>query len=110
MHVACCRPMLRGERDHNVGIFRSDWRRTAVGKVDAAIRQSDVVDSSAELRWRYLVADLGFHVVTQSGRLLNTHAGRRTKMQCEFTTVYGWEEILSQPRVEAEGEYARREK
>ena len=98
--------MLRGQRDHNVRIFRPDWRRTAVGKVDAAVGQSDVVDNSAKLGWRYLVANLGFHAVTQSGRLFNTHAGRSTKMQCEFATVYGWEEVLSQPRVEPKGEYA----
>src|SRR6267143_2793415 len=110
MHVTCRWPMLGGKSDHNVRIFRSDWRRTAVGKIDAAIRQSDVVDNPAELgRW-YLVANLGFHAVTESGRLFDTHTGGGTKMQCEFATIQGWEEILSQPRVEPEGECARGEK
>ncbi len=56
--------MLGGESDHNVRIFRPDWRRAAVGKIDSAIRQSDVVDNPAELGRRYLVANLGFHPVT----------------------------------------------
>ena len=102
--------MLRGKSDHNVRIFRSDWRRTAIGKIDAAIRQSDVVDHPSELGRRYLVANLGFDAVTQGGRLFDTHTGRGAKMQCEFATIHGWEEILSQPGVEPEGEYARGEK
>src|SRR5882762_7565457 len=110
MHVACCRPMLGGESDHNVRIFGPDWRRTAVGKNDAAIRQSNVVDNPPEFGRRYLVANLGFHAVTQCGRLFNTHTGRSAKMQCEFATVHGWEEILSQPEVEPEGEHAQGKK
>src|SRR6266850_505803 len=110
MHVTCCWPVLGGKSDHNVRIFRSDWRRTAIGKIDAAIRQSDVVDNPAELGRRYLVANLGFHAVTQGGRLFNTHTGRGTKMQCEFATIHGWEEILSQPWVQPEGEHACSEK
>src|SRR6267143_3129016 len=110
MHVTCCWAMLGGESYHNVGIFCADWCRTAVGKIDAAIRQSDVVDNPSELGRRYLVANLGFHAVTQGGRLFNTHTGRGTKMQCEFATVHGWEEILSQPWVQPEGEHACSEK
>src|SRR6267143_7212602 len=102
--------MLGGESDHNVRIFCSNWRRTAVGKIDTAIRQSDVVDNPAELGRRQLVANLGFHAVTQGGRLFNTHTGGGTKMQCEFAAIHGWEEVLSQPRVEPEGEHARGEK
>src|SRR5260370_2432377 len=102
--------MLGGESDHNIRIFCSDWRRTAVGKIDAAIRQPDVVDNPAELARWYLVANLGFHAVTKGGRLFNAHTGGGTKMQREFATVHRWEEILSQPRIEPKGEHACGEK
>src|SRR5437879_4809271 len=110
MHVARCRPMFGRERDHNVRVFGPDWSRTAVGKIDAAVRQSNVVDNPAELGRRYLVANIGFHAITNGGRLFNTHSSRSAKMQCEFATVHGWEEILSQPGVEPEGEHAHGEK
>src|ERR1700676_328110 len=110
MHITRCWPVLRRERDHNVRISGSDRRRTAVGKVDAAIRQSNVVDHSRELGGWYLIADLGLHAVTQCGRLFDTQAGGGSEMQREFAAIHGWEEVLSQPRVQQEGQCARGEK
>src|SRR5216683_2387713 len=110
MHITCCWPVLRRECDHDVRVSGSNRRRIAVGEVDAAIRQSDVVDHSRELGGWYLIADLGLHAVTQGGRLFNTQAGRSAEMQRKFAAVHGWEEVLSQPRVKPEGEYAHGEK
>ena len=41
--------MVRFERDIDVGVFRPDRPRVAVGHVDAADRQADVVDHLTEI-------------------------------------------------------------
>src|SRR5260221_6152893 len=98
MHVTGGGMMLRRECDHNVGILGSNRGRIAVRKIDAAVRQANVIDDAAQLLRRYLLADFIFHAVTQSSGFFNARSGWGAQMQREFASIHRWEKILSQPR------------
>ncbi len=50
-------PMLLRQRDQDVGVVGADGRRSAVGQIDAAVGQADVVDDAVNFFVRNLLAD-----------------------------------------------------
>src|SRR5882724_12523045 len=109
MHVPSCGVMLRRQSDHDVRILRSNRRRIAVRKIDTAIGQADVIDDAAQFLRRDLLADFVFYLVTQSRGFFNPRSGWRTHVQREFAAIHRWKKVLSQPRVQSEGEEAGQE-
>src|SRR2546428_11239953 len=96
--------MLRRERDHDVRILRPDRSRIAVGKIDTAIGQANVIDDAGKLLRRDLLADFVFHAVTQRSCFFNAHFGWGSQGQRKLATIHRWEKVLSQPREQSEGE------
>src|SRR2546423_4508819 len=96
--------MLRGERDDDVCVLGANGSRVAVGKIDTAIRQADVVDDAGEFLRRYHLPDFAFHSITQSSCFLNASARWRAEVHGELSTVHGWKKVLSQPWDQTEGE------
>src|SRR6476646_2338108 len=104
MYVIGCRVMLRCERDHDVRILGSNRRRIAVGKIDAAIGQANVIYDAAQLlRWD-LLSNFIFHAVTRGSGFFNAGSSWSTHMECEFAGIHRREKILSQPRIQSERE------
>ena len=101
--------MLRRERDHDVRILRPNRSRIAVGKIDTAIGQANVIDDAGKLLRRDLLADFVFHAVTQSSCFFNAHSGWGSQVQRKLATIHRWKKVLSQPREQSEGEEAGRE-
>src|SRR5437870_11988668 len=98
--------MLRRERDHDVRILRPDRSRIAVGKIDTAIGQANVIDDAGKLLRRDLLAGFVFHAVTQSSCFFNAHSGWGSQVQRKIATTHRWRKVLSPPREQSEGEEA----
>src|SRR5216684_1908829 len=102
--------MLRRERHYDIRILGPNRSRIAVGKIDAAVGQANVINDAGKLLRRYLLADFIFHLVTQSSRFFNARSGWGAQVQREFATIYRWEKILSQPRDQSQGKDAGQKK
>src|SRR6266853_6504669 len=110
MHVTSRWVMLQRECDHDIRILSTNRGRIAVGKIDTAVGQANVVDDAAQLLRRHLLADFVFHSVTQSSGFFNTRSGWGAHVQREFAGIHRGEKVLSQPRVQSEGEQAGQQK
>ena len=64
MDIPFRRLMFRSQADQNVGVRRSGRGGIAVRKVDAAVRQADVVDDAGDFAGRNLLAYEAFNAVT----------------------------------------------
>ena len=62
--------MILGQLDQDVGVAGADGRGIAVGKIDAAVGQPDVVDDADEFGLRNLLADDRFHAGRKARRFL----------------------------------------
>jgi hypothetical protein len=80
----------------------ANGRRRAVGEVDAAVRQADVVDDRAEMRARDALADDVLHAIAEGRRLLDARARRCAQVQAELAAVHRREEVGAHPGREAE--------
>src|SRR5438552_17769216 len=86
-----------------MGIGRPCGSGIAVGKIDAAVRQSDIVDNACNLIGRNLLAIETLDAVRETCGLLNARAGASTDMQFELTRVNFEEEVTTQPGQEQNG-------
>ena len=90
--------MLDGECDHNVGVRCTHWRGIAVGEIDAAVRQANVVNDVLNFaRWN-LAANRPLDLIAKVGGFFNAHSGRSTHMKLETAGVNAGKEIPAQPR------------
>jgi hypothetical protein len=89
---------MLGERDQDVGVAGADRCGVAVGQVDAAIGQPDVVDDGDQLVAWDGGADHLIDLVAQPGGLLDAGTGAPPQVQLELAAVDLGEEILAQPR------------
>ena len=87
VHVVRGRAVILRQRHHDVGVAGADRRRVAVGQVEAAVGQADVVDDPAHLVVRHHLADHPFDAVAQDRRLLDAGAGRGAHVQLELAAV-----------------------
>ena len=89
--------MVLRQAHQNVSIGWPDGRGGTVGKIDAAVRQANIVDDAADLIRRNLIANGLFHQVSQSRGLFNACSSARPQMQFELAAVDSREEVLAQP-------------
>ena len=76
--------VVRGERDHDVGIGRAHRRRVAVNGVNAAVGQADLVQDVEQLVAGDLAADGFLHQVADAGGLFDAGPGLGAQMQLEL--------------------------
>ena len=88
VHVAFARLVVAPQADQDVRVGRANRGRSAVSQVDAAGRTADVVDDRAEMLGRHALADDPIHFLAESGRLLETCAGRRAEVKPELAAVH----------------------
>ena len=86
------------ESDEDVGIAGPDGSRRAVGEIDTAVGQADVVDDALHFLRRNHLADQGLHVIAQSGCLLDAQPGPRTQVQLDLPRIHHGEEVLAESR------------
>src|SRR5581483_5818448 len=84
------------ERYEDVGVLRANRRRIAVGKIDSAVGQADVVDDAGKLPGRDVLPNFVFDAVAQRCCFFNASAGWSANMQREFAAVYSREKVLAQ--------------
>src|SRR5260370_8856264 len=90
--------VVLGEAYQDVGIGSADRRRIAVGEVNPAVGQSDIVDDAGNLAGWKLLFDESFNHIAETRRLLNACSLMSAKVERERPTVHGREKVRSQPR------------
>ena len=97
MDILFRRSMVRVQADQNVGVRRSGGGGIAVGEVDAAVGQADVVDDAGDFaRWNLLTYE-ALDPVAEARGLFDSRAGPRPQMQFELSGVDARKEIPAQP-------------
>ncbi len=92
------RGMVIGRQGHkNICVRCANRRRIAVGKIDAAVGQPDVVDNIVDFARRNLLPNRLLDLIAKVGGLLNAHSGRSTHVKLEGAAVHAGEEVLAQP-------------
>ncbi len=104
LHIDVGRRLAFIQRHQNVGVEDADGPGIAVGNVDAADGEADVVDDARHARRRNDRADLLLDLIGQRRRLLDSGSRRRAQMQLDRAGIDRGEEILSQRGDEAERE------
>ena len=94
--------VLLREVDEDIRIARTDRRRGAVGEIDAAVRQSQIVDDGGDLARLDGIAQRLLHLIAENGGLLDARAGGCPQMQLQLSGIDVREEILSQARQRAD--------
>ena len=96
--------MLLLQRNENIGITRADRGRRAVGRIDAAVRQPNVVDDAREFGGGDDLADVRLDRVAKCGCLLDAQPRAGAQVQLDLARVHRREEVLTEPRqIGAEG-------
>src|SRR5258706_15582585 len=89
--------VLGGEGHKNIRIRCANWRRIAVGKIDAAIGQAYIVDNALDLGCRYLLSNRLLDLIAKVGRLFNAHSRGSAHVKFESTAVHTGKEVPAQP-------------
>jgi len=97
--------MVLGQGDVDVAVLRADAAGVAVGLVDAADRQADVVDNGRQLIRRDGLANGLLDMVEQGGGVLQPRADRRAHMQRHLAGIDAREEVRSQEGRQTEGQH-----
>src|ERR1700693_5353719 len=90
--------MIGGQGYENVGVRCANGGRIAVRKIDAAVRQADVVNDVMDFPCRNLLSNRLLDLIAKIGRFFNAHAGGSTQMKLESPAVYAGEKIPAEPR------------
>src|ERR1700676_357889 len=98
MNVVIRGMVLGGQTHHNVGIRTAHRRRIAVGEIDAAVGQADVVDDVLDFARGNLTSNRVLNPIAKIGRFFNAHSGGSTHMKLETAGVNAGKEIAAQPR------------
>ena len=89
--------MICAKRDQDFRIGVAHGLAVAIGQIDAAGRQADVVQNSAELRSRDYSSNDVFGAACDARGFLDARAGLRPKMKTELAGIHGGKEVLTQP-------------
>ncbi len=95
-HVRCCWCVLFVERDQDFAVHRTDRRRVAQRDVNAAVRQTDVVQDDVDLVITDEPPDRAFDPGEFLLRRFEPCARRAANVQPHLAGIYLWEEILAQ--------------
>ena len=102
-HISARRSVILFELHQNFAISRADGGTVAIGQVDAAGRQADVVQRHVQFLGWNCVAYRFFNLFKDLGRLFKSCASRGTDVKSELTGINRREEILSDKRDQQEG-------
>jgi hypothetical protein len=90
--------MILGKFGEDIGVARTDRRGIAVGKIDTAVRQADIVNQTGQFGLRNLFADDCFDLVAERGGFFDARAGGSAHVQFEFAAVHFREKVLPEER------------
>src|SRR5438876_7617722 len=90
----------------NFSIGTPDGAGVAVGEVDAAVRQADIVEDRGQLVLRDGFTDDAVYLVCQPRRFLNAQTGASAQVQANLSRVHLWKEIAPKNANEQDGEDA----
>src|SRR5579862_4971894 len=96
------RSMLGGQLDQYVRVARANRRRIAVRKIQAAVREPNVVDDRLQFGTRKLRTNVVLGAVAKRRRLFNAGASRGAHVKSELTAIDAGEKILADQRQERE--------
>ena len=94
--------MIPFQTNQDITVLRADASGITVGSINAANRQSNVVDDRPELRRGNGLPNAMLDVIEQSRRFFNPSADWGSNMQTDLPRVDGREEITPEERREAE--------
>src|SRR5689334_247537 len=94
------RPMTVPQRHEDLAVEGTDDARVAVRKVDAAVRDAEIVEYRLELVLRDQLADGDLDRIGDACRLFDARACRRTEMQANLAGVDAREEVAPEHRIE----------
>ena len=97
MHILVGGLMMLCQRHQYVRIARAYRRRRAVGQVNAAVGQPDVVDDARHLVGWYLLTNGLLHQIAQARRFFDPRTRPGPKVQFELTAIHSREKILPKP-------------
>ena len=100
-HIDGGRNLPLAQTDENVGVEDADRSGVAVGDVDAADRQADVVDDAGEPVRRNDRADLLLDLIGEEGRFLDAGPGRGAHVDLDRRRIDQRKEILAKKRRKA---------
>jgi len=83
------------QADLNVAILRADGAAAAVGHVDAAERDANVIDNGVQFFGRDDLTDPRFNAVEGGGAFFDARAQRQAHMQGQRTGIRGREKVLA---------------
>src|SRR5437870_9262915 len=86
------------QSDENVGVRCPNRGGITVGKIDAAVGQTYVVDDVVDFTSRNLLSNHLLDLITKIRRFFNAHSGGSTEMKFERAAVYAGEKVAAQPR------------
>ena len=110
VYVFFGRMVLRRQLDLDVRIGGPDRSRGAIGKIQGAVWQADVVDDGGELRRGNDLANVFLHAIGDVGGFLDSCAGCRPHVQFEFAAVNGREKVPSDQRKQHKRKKAKDQK
>src|SRR5882757_9296911 len=87
--------MFRLQRSEDLRVSFADCAAVAVGKIDAAGGQADVIEDSSYLRCRNARANIAVHSIDQPRCFFEARTGLRTHMQAELAGVHCGEEVFT---------------
>src|SRR6185369_17808750 len=96
VYILLGRSMLLSQADQDVGISRPTRGRTAIGKIDAAVGNPNIVDDAGDILGWNLLADGVFNQVAKPRGFLDPRTRPSPDVQLELTGIYAGEEILAQ--------------
>src|SRR6267143_2323733 len=102
--------MLGLERNQDFRVRRADSAAVAVGKIDSAGRQADVIENAREFRGRYLPANYALNLIGEGCGSFDAAAGLGAHMQTDLAGVDRRKEVLPEDGNESETRHAKDEK
>ena len=103
LHIFRGWPVALLERDQDLGIRCADRPRIAIGEIDAAVGQADVIEHGIQFAGRDHGADGVFDLVGQARGLFDPQTGARAHVQTHQSSVHLRKQVLAQRENETQG-------
>src|ERR1700687_6239607 len=97
VNVVGGRMMLDGQTHKNVGVRAAHRRGIAVGEIDTAVGQANVVNHVLNFTRGDLAANRPLDLIAKVGGLFNAHSGGSTHMKLERSGINAGKEVAAQP-------------
>src|SRR5258708_2316934 len=103
MNISLGGTMAGFQRHQDLGIGRADRSSIAVGKVDAAIRQSDIVQDRVDFFPGNLSPNLLLNLIDKPCRFFDSQTRAAADMKAELSGVYVGEKVAAQEKYQSAG-------